>query len=585
MLEYPRRSSGAVGDYAHGNSKDDGADAAKVKRAQDWFATHVTLYDQPYTLDFDQARAVCDFHKNTLVVARAGSGKTRVIVAKVTFLVAWHEIKLSEIAIFMFNRTAAAEVNQRIAAVKIDGKPLTGGELRPASTFHKFALDVTKHFGFNPQIIDEHERITTITSGLDASLENLKYHASAPERRELLNLTSNFINRAGQKFPGNEGLARLEASVEQYTKKHSQDSSYTKHIFWHKLALSTYQHYTATLKFPKIDFNMLMATATQLMNSAATKNDPRRAPSEPDVGAPEPCSLRHLCGLKYIMVDEYQDFSYLFYALTVALRRLAPAAHLFAVGDDWQAINRFAGSDVNYFINFKRFFSEDAVSIPLATNYRSAKRIVMRANYFMLTTYDPQAIPAQAFSHELGKIKFLNPAKQRFDFSDIKEDALGDGRFQKALAHAAHQPPAKVPPDAARLLKTITKIVQHHAHSEIMLLHRHNFTSFEGIDLEALQLALKSILLSEHILTAEQFERQIRFLTMHRSKGLESEVVILLEVDRKVVASSHPHATIFELFGDTRAAEIADQKRLLYVAMTRAKHNLYVLSSERTPLI
>ena len=74
-------------------------------------------------------------------------------------------------------------------------------------------------------------------------------------------------------------------------------------------------------------------------------------------------------------------------------------------------------------------------------------------------------------------------------------------------------------------------------------------------------------------------------MTMHKSKGLESEIVILLEVDREVVAAHHPHATIFPLFGDTRTAESADQKRLLYVAMTRAKQQLYILSQEKTSLI
>lgn len=95
-----------------------------VESIQQWFAEHVTLGGKPYTLDLDQARAVCDDHQNTLVTARAGSGKTRVIVAKVAYLVAKCHIKLDEIAIFMFNRTAAVEVNQRIGEVTVDGVDL-----------------------------------------------------------------------------------------------------------------------------------------------------------------------------------------------------------------------------------------------------------------------------------------------------------------------------------------------------------------------------------------------------------------------------------------------------------------------------
>ena len=59
-----------------------GDGAENVCAFRDWFAEHFALDGKPYTLDLDQARAVLDNHKNTLVVARAGSGKTRVIVAK-----------------------------------------------------------------------------------------------------------------------------------------------------------------------------------------------------------------------------------------------------------------------------------------------------------------------------------------------------------------------------------------------------------------------------------------------------------------------------------------------------------------------
>ena len=68
---------------------------------KDWFRQHVRLDSQPYTLDLEQAQAVQDFHKNTLVTARAGSGKTRVIVAKVAYLVAKHALKLNQIKIFI----------------------------------------------------------------------------------------------------------------------------------------------------------------------------------------------------------------------------------------------------------------------------------------------------------------------------------------------------------------------------------------------------------------------------------------------------------------------------------------------------
>ena len=70
-------------------------------------------------------------------------------------------------------------------------------------------------------------------------------------------------------------------------------------------------------------------------------------------------------------------------------------------------------------------------------------------------------------------------------------------------------------------------------------------------------------------------------MTMHKSKGLESDVVILLELDRVQVLASHPFATMFEIFDDNLETEKSDQHRLIYVALTRAKHKLYILTSDQ----
>lgn len=555
---------------------------AGAENIQEWFAEHVKLDGKAYTLDRDQANAVLAMNLSTLVVARAGSGKTRVIVAKIAYLIAHEGFSPEQILVFMFNRTAAAEVNQRIASVEVDGQKLVASPATIASTFHKFALDVAKSFGKPPQIISEAERDRILDQALDHALKVLKRRISPSERRELRGLVSNFINRAGQKYPGLRGQKILAEKVTSYIEQNRCDPAYKQRIFWHQVAYESYRSYIKTLTFPKIDFNMLMALATELLQSASELDVDRIdnngldcEQSQPTASkfAPIPAIVPKLHQVRFIMIDEYQDFSYLFLALTDTLRRLTSQAKLFAVGDDWQAINRFAGSDVDYFINFEHYFPDDTQIIPLATNYRSDRRIVERANEFMLREYDSSALPAKAFSSKKGKIHTISPSRVRFRPDDLAEDGLGDGRY---LALARSVP-------AAKLLKLLMKIIRHHRHSEIMLLHRHNYTSFDDIDLPRLLAMLEKLAVGDHIMTAETFRRQVRCLTMHRSKGLEADVVLLLELDQKIVRASHPHATIFELFDDTLAAEIADQQRLLYVAMTRARHYLYLLSNDKRP--
>ena len=61
---------------------------------------------------------------------------------------------------------------------------------------------------------------------------------------------------------------------------------------------------------------------------------------------------------------------------------------MFVVGDDWQAINRFAGCDTDYFINFEEHFKDDNARLEILTNYRSAKNIIKYSNQFVKKNVD-----------------------------------------------------------------------------------------------------------------------------------------------------------------------------------------------------
>ena len=180
---------------------------------QQWFAEHVRLHGTPYTLDYDQAQAVCDQHTNTLVVARAGSGKTRIIVAKAIFLVYVCNYTWKELLIFMFNRAAAAEVNQRLAEVSVDQRPIAKQPLQVASTFHKFALDVLKGSGRAPQIISSELQTDYLRQAFTKALGPKRLHPTA--RAEAFKLTQSFIARAGQSYPTHDDLPALKSALQQ----------------------------------------------------------------------------------------------------------------------------------------------------------------------------------------------------------------------------------------------------------------------------------------------------------------------------------------------------------------------------------
>ena len=115
-----------------------------------------------------------------------------------------------------------------------------------------------------------------------------------------------------------------------------------------------------------------------------------------------------------------------------------------------------------------------------------------------------------------------------------------------------------------------------------MLLHRNNETNIEGISLEKLRSGLEYGLVEMNIMSREEFDEKIRVMTMHKSKGLESEVVIILEADEGVIPETHPDTSLYGIFGETDEAAMEDQKRLFYVAMTRAKKRLYIIHDDAT---
>jgi DNA helicase-4 len=117
------------------------------------------------------------------------------------------------------------------------------------------------------------------------------------------------------------------------------------------------------------DFDGLMQKAVEVLASGQTIFSRRLGTGD-------------LKSLRYIMIDEYQDFSELFYNLIAAIRKQNPQALFFCVGDDWQSINGFAGSDLRFYQNFHQFF-QPSQQLNISTNYRSAYSIVGIGNKLM----------------------------------------------------------------------------------------------------------------------------------------------------------------------------------------------------------
>lgn len=630
-----------------------GSDAG-VLAVQKWFRESVTYEGEPYTIDYEQAAAVADESLNTIVVARAGSGKTRTLVAKIVYLVAVRGVEPDEIMAFVFNANAAKEINERLSKMRVNGEAVIGGEndaiwrggncggvrisssvvevdddatrdkgstVRIASTFHAFARKIVY------QVCKGERRCGKILAGekdayvleiVRRMVDEVKWRAKivwfvkgqvesrpAGERgrvisdavkldeEELVRLAAmmvQFVNRAQQKYLGGEVTIREVA--EEYLRG---DGVTEREKAFVELGVEVFRRYHWYLLDTKrglggfqeygTDFNLIVSWASRLIASGREE------------------VVRLLGGKKYILIDEYQDFSQLFLAAVGAIRMVAGSARLFVVGDDWQAINRFAGSEVEYFKEFEKFFPDGMRRYEITTNYRCDCEVVERARKFMVKAMGERG-EFRAFSRRMGRVIVVDPRMTECELSLIVDSGMMERKQPLVVGSRTTErglPPVKYDKGASgrdavyaemawrmlrrgpkyktmRYVKTVVELIRANRKAqEIMLLHRNNEMNLEGMSLVGLTRGLKWGLEWMGVMSAEEFDAKVRVMTMHKSKGLESEVVIILEADEGVIPKLHPDTLLYGVFRETLDVALDDQKRLFYVAMTRAKRRLYII--------
>lgn len=264
--------------------------------------------------------------------------------------------------------------------------------------------------------------------------------------------------------------------------------------------------------------------------------------------------------IKWILIDEYQDFSRLFDFLIESILQRNDSIKLFCVGDDWQAINRYAGSDFKYFNNFITRY-KNAETFNIRTNYRCDSNIVLFANKFMNEC---------GFSGKAQRsiLKTGGDVKQK-DISKIFiEDTKEDSIYFKYLNEKEYKLYEKV-----KYLKICTRIIKNNKNKRIFILSRGN--QILGKEIEEFQRALKRI--CQTFMTEEEYVNNVFVKTVHTAKGEEADIVILLNVNQGVFPVYNPNNDLFQIFGYSSIDTVEDEERLYYVAITRAKHELYVL--------
>ena len=248
---------------------------------------------------------------------------------------------------------------------------------------------------------------------------------------------------------------------------------------------------------------------------------------------------------RYVIIDEFQDISYGRANLIKAVVA-ATGAKLFCVGDDWQSIYRFAGSDISIFTHFADHFGF-ARTIRLENTYRNSQELLAIAGTFVMKNRQQITKNLKSARHCERPVVCV-PYGGETELADALHAALGE-IAQEAKGEAA----------------------------SVLLLGRHNVES-------------KWVLAAKDITADESYENftwkphkelKLRFMTVHKAKGLEADYVVLLNFYDDLMGFPNSIADdpiLALLLSAKEDLAFAEERRLFYVALTRTKNRIYILT-------
>ncbi|HEX8616224.1 MAG TPA: UvrD-helicase domain-containing protein [Thermoanaerobaculia bacterium] len=286
-------------------------------------------------LNPQQREAVMHGTGPLLVLAGAGSGKTRVITYRIGYLMGEMGVRPHNILAVTFTNKAAAEMLHRVDQLV----PPSGGSRPLVGTFHSTALRILRRYadrlGFTKSfaVYDTADQMTLI-------------------RRCMRELNVN-----DEAFPPRSVLSRISASKNELIGPVEYEK--TNLDFFGSRVSEIYRQYQKRLReFDAMDFDDLIGNYVQLLEKNEDVRDELHE------------------RFQHMLIDEYQDTNRAQYVLVKLLA--GKAANIVAVGDEDQSIYKFRGADINNILNFERDFP-GAKIIKLEQNYRSTGNILSAA--------------------------------------------------------------------------------------------------------------------------------------------------------------------------------------------------------------
>ena len=257
---------------------------------------------------------------------------------------------------------------------------------------------------------------------------------------------------------------------------------------------------------------------------------------------------------EYIIIDEYQDISQERYEFT---KNIADRNHakIVAVGDDWQSIYGFSGSKVDYTYNFQKYF-EDSSLLKISNTYRNSQNLIDYSGKFIMR--NKTQIKKDLYSNK----NLSNPIRFEIYDGEIEDEYLALKRLILKIHH--ENPTHKI------MILARTNNMINRCFNEIDLIDdigtKITFVGYEDIEIDG--------------------------MTIHKSKGLTCDEVIIIGLNKSFPSEQHDIFWLESLFKQPLVEEsipFAEERRIFYVALTRTKNHVYLLANKnakyRSPFV
>ena len=434
-----------------------------------------------YKLDDKQKTSIVTDEVNTLLLAGAGTGKTLTIVGKVNYLIEKLNIKEDEILCISFTNNTVNQLKEKIK-YNVD-----------IFTFHKLAIEIISDYKYFYNISSS-DYLEYMTKEIFLSIcknSNEKIIDS------LVKTIINFIN-----------LYKVNDYDDEYIDKIIKKNN-NKILLVIRDVMNFY--YNELKSQCMYDFNDLINYASVLIKERGLKRY-----------------------YKYIIIDEYQDISNTRFEL-IRLIKESCSSKIFAVGDDYQSIYRFAGSNIDMIVKFKKYFGYTKI-IKLNNTYRNSNELLLVAKKFIM--------------------------KNKYQIN------------KKLISNKSIKKPIKIIYYKKNQVIKLKKILDNE--NKYLILSRNNYDINLLID--------KDIVIEEDSIIYNN--KKYEYKSIHKSKGLEEDNVIILNMSNDY--NGFPSKKVDEVSKLLQKKErylYEEERRLFYVALTRTRNYVYLLVDKEKPSI